>query len=293
MVSIRCKECDKKYKFKETALGKTFDCKCGHQFLIEDVEKEIEEETEEERPRRRKENSRGKKRKQPRKERPQEPSDQAAEEDVAPKKKAKGPVKEIDLTNTKICSKCKAIVELSAVTCPKCHFNLLGLNYDEQHRKELTRDSTKIIYKYGKYIAPLGLFLIVYFYAYLQKSKIDDLKEFEKVLFAQKDKRIDLDRREKLAGSKKKDFLFHRGWNNDMRHFIAVAKDGSDEISVMGSGFFSFRTPGVSLKMGHSSKRRDVIEYYIKDPETGKPKQIFKKEYEFIQYSALAYHFFY
>ncbi|PCJ52574.1 MAG: hypothetical protein COA79_23500 [Planctomycetota bacterium] len=295
MVSIRCEKCDKKYKFKETAIGKNFDCKCGHQFVIEEVDEEIIENDNPRPSRKKNRNSSGTGRK-PRKKRSrdsemdEENSDESSEHQP---KKSKELGREIDLSNTKICSKCKALVDISSVVCPKCQFNLMGLKYDEQHRKEITRDSTKVIYKYGKFLLPLILFLIVYFYAFLQKDKITELEAFEKVLYAKIQKIKDIDLKEKAAGSKKKDFIFHFGPNAALPHFIPVAKDGSDPMSIMGSGFFSFRTPGVCLRIGHTAKTKDVLTYYIKDPETGKPKEIKKSEYEFVPYNALAYFFFY
>lgn len=268
MISAICKKCKKKYKLKDTAAGKTINCECGNAV-------EVPKETDEERAQ--VVGSKG-----------AQNSDETATKS-RPNRRTELP----DLTNKKVCSKCKNLFDMSVKICPKCGFNTTGTNYDRAHREEVTRKYSQRVYHIGKYVIPLVFLLFLIWHFKMQMNSLAALNNLERNV----EKQLKNEMNDKLNQSKlnpEVDTMLRYYKDKDkMVHFIAVPKKNEDKtFALFGSGFFTLKKAGVCYVVRYNRDSRALPRYYLAGPD-GTPVLINPREYELLKFSSIAYNFLY
>lgn len=268
MISAKCKNCKKKYKLKDSAAGKTINCECGNAV-------EVPKETDEERNL----NSAAAEFK----------SSEEANAKSTPNRRTELP----DLTNKKVCSKCKNLFDMSVKVCPKCGFNTTGTNYDKSHREEVTRNYSQKVYQVGKYVVP-GIILLFFLWHFkMQMSCLTALKNLDNnVIMLLKNEATDKLNKKKLDPSV--DTMLRYYLDKDkIAYFIAVPKKNEDKkFALFGNGFFTLKNAGVCYIVKYNADSRPLPRYYI-EGEDGAPKLINPRDYELIKYASIAFKFVY
>ncbi len=273
MISAKCKKCKKKYKLKDTAAGKTINCECGNAV-------EVPTETDEE-----KNQNSGVK----------SSVDEAKNSDEEVTKSKPNRRTELpDLTNKKVCSKCKNIFDMSVRICPKCGFNTTGTNYDKAHREAVTRKYSQRIYHIGKYVIPIVILLLMLLHFKMQMNNLTALKNLDKNV----DRLLKNEMTDKLNQSKLNPEVdtmlrYYREDKEKLVYFIPVPKKNEDKkMSIFGNGFFTLKKAGICYIVRYNKDSRALPRYYI-EGEDGAPKLINPREYELVKFSSIAFNFVY
>lgn len=273
MIGTKCKKCGKTYKLKDTAAGKNINCECGNVVAIP-TKPNLDENGERIRPSQAASN-----------EKKEEVQENAETKENSNKRREFA-----DLTNKKVCSKCKNIFNMDIKECPKCGFNSMGVKYDQTRREEISRKVSQKIYHVGKYVIPATIMIVMITMFKMQLSKLEELKKFEK-------KVINIIKIEmnKLNEEKTKDpnadtlLNYYLVDDIDMPYFIAVPKKSdSSQFSFFGNGFFTMKNAGVCYELKYNKGNRKVKNYYIED-ERGNPKIINPRDYEMHAFESIAY----
>lgn len=273
MIGTKCKKCGKTYKLKDTAAGKNINCECGNVVAIP-AKPNLDENGERIRPSQAASNEKN----------------EEVQENAETKENSNKRREFADLTNKKVCSKCKNIFNMDIKECPKCGFNSMGVKYDQTRREEISRKISQRIYHIGKYVIPLTILIFLFVLFKMQLSRLEDLDKLErKVINLIKIESNKLDAERKL--DPKADTLMNYFLVDeiDMPYFIAVPKKGgSTEFSFFGNGYFTLKNAGVCYELKYNKGNRKVRRYYI-EGDRGNPKEINPLEYDMYPLESIAY----
>lgn len=198
-----------------------------------------------------------------------------------------------DLTNKKVCSKCKNLFDMSVKICPKCGFNTTGTNYDKAHREEVSRKYSQRVFHIGKYVIP-GIFLLFLLWHFkMQTSNLTALKNLDKNV----ERLLKNEMMDKLNQSKinpEVDTMLRYYIDKEkLVYFIAVPKKNEDKkFALFGNGFFTLKKAGICYIVRYNKDSRALPRYYI-EGEDGAPKQINPKEYELLKFTSIAFNLIY
>ena len=273
MISTKCDNCGKNYKLKDSAAGKSINCSCG---TIVKVPLEINGEDET----------------------PANARSRARQAENNQVKSVKGKTNRShslpDLTDKKVCSKCKNIIDMSIKECPKCGFNTMGIKYDITKREENSRKVSIAIYNVGKYVIPAVILIAFIYFFNLQMENLESLRKFEKNII----KTIENEQL-KMESENKKDpvansntiIRFYLEDKENTPYFIAVPKKNDTvPFSFFGNGFFTLKKAGVKYVVRFSQGSQPKVRHYIED-EKGYPIVINPREYDLHSFESIAFKF--
>lgn len=287
MIGTKCDKCGKYYKLKDTAAGKSINCECGNTVAVPSVPN-LDENGERITP--------AKARQRAREEARAEGRDLDEEE-----RREKAPVKEVksiadrrdgfpDLSNKKICSKCKNIFNQEIKECPKCGFNTMGVKYDQTRKEEISRKVSQKIYHVGKYVIPATILIGMIIFFNMQMGTLEALKDFDKKvhqLITAEQNKMALDN--KINPNADIIMHFYTVDEEEMPYFIAVPKKSdSSQFSFFGNGFFTLKRAGVCYEVKYNKGNRKEKRYYIEDKNEN-PLLINPREYNLYDYESIAF----
>lgn len=268
MITVTCKQCNKFYKVKDTAAGKSIDCECGNVVKIPTTNDEMKEAE---------------------KVMASQKSDATATERKVVNRRFEQP----DLTNQKVCSKCKNLIDMSVKICPKCGFNTMGVKYDQSRREEISRNVSVKIFNVLKYLIPLILLSFMIWLFKSQVNVLDGLTKLEdRVRTTLESEKAKMDLFKKDNPQADSIMRFEVDKDGGMPYFLAFKKNkDTTPFSIFGSGYFTLRRPGVNMYVKSNSGVRKNRHYI--EGEDGNLIILNPAEYEFIKFESLAYKFTY